>query len=74
MLAGARHRRVAPWLLLPGYDAIREIVLKGSAAGANLGYLGPVADPHSDRRGREALEALDRLVAELELLRQQEAS
>ena len=51
---------------LPGYDVIRETVLKGSASGANLGYLGPVADPASDRRGREALEALDRLIAELE--------
>jgi hypothetical protein len=51
---------------LAGYDAVRDIVLSGSVARANFGYLGPVADPDSDRRGRDAINSLRRLVDELE--------
>jgi len=41
-------------------------VVNATLARANLGYLGPVDDPVSDHRGREAKEALSALEAELE--------
>jgi len=51
---------------LPGYVNVRDVVVNASLAGAKLGYLGPVDDPESDRRGREAEEALSALTDELE--------
>jgi hypothetical protein len=51
---------------LPGYVNVREIVVNATLARAKFGYLGPVDDPESDRRGREAKEALSALEQELE--------
>lgn len=51
---------------LPGYDSVRAVVQRATLAAQKLGYLGPVEDPESDRLGREALEARQALIAELE--------
>lgn len=51
---------------LPGYDSVRTVVQRATLAAQKLGYLGPVEDPESDRLGREALQALQALIAELE--------
>ena len=51
---------------LPGYEAVRSVVQRANQAAAKLGYLGPVDDPDSDVRGREARRALEQLCAELE--------
>jgi hypothetical protein len=51
---------------LGGYEAVRSVVLRASEAAAKDGYLGPVEDPESDHRGREAREALIAVCAELE--------
>ncbi len=51
---------------LPGYESVRSVVCRASEAAAKLGYLGPVDDPESDRRGREAKHAFESLLKELE--------
>ena len=51
---------------LAGYDSVRTVVQRATLADQKFGYLGPVADPDSDRLGREARQAREALVAELE--------
>ena len=38
----------------PAYEAVRPAIQLASDALAHLGFLGPVADPESDSRGRAA--------------------
>jgi len=51
---------------LAGYDSVKTVVQRATLAAQKFGYLGPVADPESDRLGREALQAREVLIAELE--------
>ncbi len=52
---------------LPDYAVIRSIVVRATEARAKLWFLGPVADPESDRRGREARHAYELLLSQLEV-------
>jgi hypothetical protein len=56
---------------LPNYESIRTIVVRATQARAKFGFLGPVEDPESDRRGREAGHAYAVLMSQLEICDEQ---
>jgi hypothetical protein len=51
----------------PAYEAVRPVIRLASDALAHFGFLGPVADPESDSRGRAAYVAAQAVWVELEL-------
>jgi hypothetical protein len=51
----------------PAYEAVRPVIQLASDALAHFGFLGPIADPESDSRGRAAYVAAQAVWGELEL-------
>jgi hypothetical protein len=51
----------------PAYAAIADAIRLDNLARHKLGFLGPVADPASDERGREAMRVAATICSEIEL-------